>query len=146
MKFDSYSDLPKIWGFDVLVWEEESNYQGDTLAVLRTGSCVRHDDCRTHPEIGRACAGSDPQFGFLTFGWGSCSGCDALQACETAKDYAELADQLRGSIQWYDSLRALREALDARDWEASSVAAKLVRRFRDALRKVSVNARLEAGR
>lgn len=114
MKFDSYRDLPKRWGFDVLVWEEEHSYQGDTLAVLRDGSRV----------------------GFMTFGWGSCSGCDALQACHTAKDYAELASQLRGSIQWHDSLAALREAMDARDWEASHINAKLVRRFRETLAKV----------
>jgi len=111
MKFDSYRDLPRIWGFDVVVWEEESNYQGDTLAVLRNGCW----------------------FGFLAFGWGSCPGCDALLSCGTEKDYADLASQLHSSIQWYDSLAAMREAMDARDWEASCFVAELVRRFRKTL-------------
>lgn len=57
-----------------VVWEEDfGDYQGDTL--------VLYEGFRT-----------------LTFGWGSCSGCDALQACSGHEDVAELIADLRRSI------------------------------------------------
>jgi hypothetical protein len=37
--------------------------------------------------------------GFLRFGWGSCSGCDALQACSTYREIEELRDSLESSIR-----------------------------------------------
>lgn len=46
-----YDDLVESFGYDVLVAEEEGDYQGDTMYLLRRGA----------------------EYGVLVFGWGSCS-------------------------------------------------------------------------
>jgi hypothetical protein len=55
--------------------------------------------------------------GFLTFGWGSCSGCDALQACSTYRDLAELMASLASGVIWFADDAELREWFVAHDWE-----------------------------
>lgn len=67
---------------EVLVRVDDDDYQGDTFVLLA----------------------SDGKFGFLNFGWGSCSGCDALQACGTRKELQDLIDSLHNSIAWFDDL------------------------------------------
>lgn len=62
----------------ILVRWDDSDYQGSTVAVMERSG----------------------QYGVLIFGWGSCSGCDALQACESYKDIADLRRSLFDSIQW----------------------------------------------
>ena len=76
-----YSPIIKSFG-DVLVQVDEEDYSGDSFVLLR----------------------KDDQYGFLCFGWGSCCGCDALQACETVEDIDELIDELQDDIKWFDSL------------------------------------------
>jgi len=50
--------------------------------------------------------GKDQQgaFYFVVGGYGSCSGCDALQACDTYEDLIELRSELKRSIRKFDSL------------------------------------------
>lgn len=43
------------------------------------------------------------RYGFLTLGFGSCGGCDALLACNSFKDLEELRDQYESQIKWFDS-------------------------------------------
>lgn len=45
-------------------------------------------------------------YGLLILSWGSCSGCDALQACETYHDLNLLIEELEGTIKWFGNLRA----------------------------------------
>lgn len=40
------------------------------------------------------------KYGLLIFGWGSCSGCDALQACDSPEEVMSLANELRDQIRW----------------------------------------------
>lgn len=42
--------------------------------------------------------------GFLKFGWGSCSGCDALQSCDSYKSLGDLMSNLMRSVEWFDTL------------------------------------------
>lgn len=56
------------------------------------------------------------KYGFLIFGWGSCSGCDALQACATTKDIQSLIDQLNNDIKWFDSLQEIKKYFSEKDW------------------------------
>lgn len=65
----------------VAVQVDDSDYQGDSRVLY-------HDENR---------------FGWLQFGWGSCSGCDALQACDTWSDLQGLVDDLRSQVKWFDS-------------------------------------------
>lgn len=64
-------------------------------------------------------------YGFLCFGWGSCSGCDALEACNTAEDLQELMDDLLSSIIPFDDKESLCTFLKEHDWEGDFVDTKL---------------------
>lgn len=64
----------------VIIQIDDSDYQGDSRVL--------------YEDSGR--------FGWFQFGWGSCSGCDALQACDTWLDIQSLVDELRESIKWFD--------------------------------------------
>ena len=79
----------------ILLQVDEKTWQGDSWLIYQ----------------------KDNKFGYLSFGWGSCSGCDALQACNTIKDVQKLMDSLYNSITWYDSLDELKDKLLNKDWE-----------------------------
>ena len=91
------ADLPPLegdssWSYDNLlatmtdgkVWAHEDNaYQGDTFAIIQRGGA----------------------YGFVVFGWGSCSGCDALEAAHSDIAMAtQLRDELYDSARWFSSL------------------------------------------
>ena len=78
-----YDYTPMIDKFgDTLVRVDEDSWQGDTYVLLSSGG----------------------KYGFLVFGWGSCSGCDALKMCDTPQEVAELMQKLHEGIRWFDSL------------------------------------------
>lgn len=97
-----YQQLIDSFG-TVLIQTDSNDYQGDTFALL---------------------TGEDSRLGFLVFGWGSCSGCDALQACNTNEEVAGLRNELLDSIRWFDSpAEAAQFFLQhdfAGDWHAGS--------------------------
>ena len=59
----------------------------------------------------------DGRYGLVGYGWGSCSGCDALQSCDSYEDLAYLYDSLYAGTQWFDSAVALNNYITNRDWE-----------------------------
>lgn len=79
-----YKDIVAKFGA-VLVEHSAGSYQGDSFFVIRDG-------CR---------------LGVLIFGWGSCSGCDALQACSSLDELQKLCDSLESSIVWVDTLEGM---------------------------------------
>lgn len=83
-----YQPMLKEFG-EILVQIDEDNYQGDSYLLYKR----------------------DNQYGFLIFGWGSCSGCDALQSCDNIDEVQELMDQLFSDIKWFDSLEEVKEYL-----------------------------------
>lgn len=58
---------------------------------------------------------NDNKYGLLIFGWGSCSGCDALQGCTNIDEVQELMDQLYNDIKWFDSLQELKDYISNDD-------------------------------
>lgn len=82
----SYQPMIDSFG-EVLVQVDDNDYQGDTRVVYY----------------------KDGQYGFLNFGWGSCSGCDALQACENEEEVNKLIDSLEQDVKWFDSLQELKD-------------------------------------
>lgn len=90
-----YGALINSMGFETLLQVDDSDYQGDSRLILRDGN----------------------RYGMLIFGWGSCSGCDALQACESFKEIEELRESLFNSILWYDSKEELHAFIRDRDWD-----------------------------
>lgn len=80
---------------NVLIQVDDNDYQGDSRILY---------------EI-------DGKYGFLIFGWGSCSGCDALQACNTMGDIQQLIDSMVCDVKWFDSLQELQQYFRDKDWE-----------------------------
>ncbi len=90
-----YQPMLASMEYEILLQVDESDYQGDSFLLLKDGT----------------------RWGFLTYGWGSCSGCDALQSCSNWEQVAELRDSLVNDIKWYDSAAELLEYWGCKDWE-----------------------------
>ena len=81
----------------VIVRVDDSDYQGDTRVLLES-------------EFSR-------QIGWVQFGWGSCSGCDALQACESVSDVQSLVDEIIASVKWFHDKEDALKFFNEHDWE-----------------------------
>lgn len=95
--FDSpcnYQPMLESLGYEILIQEDDNDYQGDSYLLLRDGE----------------------RYGYLTFGWGSCSGCDSLQACNSYREVAELRSEIHESIVWKNTKAEMREWLSTKDW------------------------------
>lgn len=78
----NYSDLIESMGFEeILVDLSDQDYQGETFLLVR--------------KVG--------QYGVMSYGWGSCSGCDAAQAVGSLSEATELRDSLYAGIRWFDT-------------------------------------------
>lgn len=90
-----YDYQPMLEAFgEILLQVDCGGYQGDSYLIIK----------------------NDDKYGYINFGWGSCSGCDALQACTNIHEVQELMDRLYLSIEWFDSLDALKEYFKETDW------------------------------
>lgn len=90
-----YGELIESMEVDVLVEAEQDDYQGDSFLLVRKGE----------------------QYGFMTYGWGSCSGCDAAQAVSSKAEATELRDDLYKGIRWFPYLTAALRWLATADHE-----------------------------
>jgi len=96
-KMESYG-LCGIYGYqpivdycgEVLIQFDDRDYQGDTFAIVK----------------------KNDQLGFLQFGWGSCSGCDALQAAHTLEKVGMLASDIESGVHWFNTGAELVKWLD----------------------------------
>lgn len=89
-----YGPLLRSLGAAVILQVDEGGWQGDSWVLLRDGA----------------------RFGYLQFGWGSCSGCDALQGCHSFEDIEKLQRELAEAIQWFDSREQAAAWFEAHDW------------------------------
>jgi hypothetical protein len=95
-KYLDYVDLYTSSDLEVVLKTDAGDYQGDSFLLLKDS-------------VGR--------YGYAEFGWGSCSGCDSLQACSSPKEYEELRQQLVGGIVWRDTADEMLDFFYTRDWE-----------------------------
>lgn len=91
-----YQPMLDSFGLEIILQVDDADYQGDSRLLFR------------HPETGA--------YGLLIFGWGSCSGCDALQQCESLKEIEDLREGLHRDIRWYSSKEAMLEYIKTKDW------------------------------
>jgi hypothetical protein len=82
------------------------------------------------------------KIGFLIFGWGSCSGCDALQACDTLEEVQKLCDGLQSEIHWFDNREEALKWFLTHDWEGdyswyADETKKFVRKCKEYLSQVT---------
>jgi hypothetical protein len=78
----------------VIERHDDNSYQGDTRVLLEANG----------------------RFGYLEIGWGSCSGCDSLQACSSWTDLQELIDEITTSVRWFDSKSEALRWFKEHDW------------------------------
>jgi hypothetical protein len=90
-----YQSVIKLFVDFIVINCEDDDYQGTSLLIIK----------------------NNEKYGFLSFGWGSCSGCDALKACETEQDVFQLATELKNSIRYFDSTDELKSFIKNHDWE-----------------------------
>lgn len=103
----SYDLIVESFG-DILVSEEYGNYEGDSLYLIW----------------------NDTQgYGILTFGWGSCSGCDAREAVDNQEDLNQLQDDLERNIKWFSTTDEVKEYILEGGLNSSYLATELVFNF-----------------
>lgn len=84
-EYYSYGKMVEEWGYKKLLMKDIGSYEGDWLVLVQDGG----------------------MFGFVSFGYGSCSGCDELESIsyaadkeKAAKEYREFREGLRTKIIW----------------------------------------------
>ena len=106
----SYEDFVRTFG-DILASASSSDWQGDSLYLIQGA-----------------------RYGVLTFGWGSCSGCDALEACRTQEDLNDLQDDLERGIKWFDSISDVDSYLASGQMDNLYLSADVVAKFKSAVK------------
>jgi hypothetical protein len=79
----------------VIIQVDDNDYQGDSRVLLY----------------------ENRRIGLLIFGWGSCSGCDALQACQNIDEVQTLFDEMKKDVKWFDSKADMMKYITEKDWE-----------------------------
>lgn len=92
----NYDRLLSSMGYEIVLQVDDKDYAGDSRVLYQASD----------------------RYGLLIFGWGSCSGCDALYACCTLEEVETLRTDLHNQIIWKDSKNEMREFIANRDWEA----------------------------
>lgn len=88
-----YNKLLDSFGYEIVLKIDDADYRGDSRVLFKNGN----------------------RYGILFFGWGSCSGCDALRGCESLKEVEALRQRLSNKIHW-DSASALLKYVEEKDW------------------------------
>lgn len=109
--YTEYTPMLEEFG-EIIIRVDVDDYQGDSYLIYKDGD----------------------RYGYLSFGWGSCSGCDALQGCCSIREVQELMDKLYNDIIWFDSKVLLKEYFNTKDW--SLEWSWYYSEFRDFLKKV----------
>ncbi len=91
----NYQPLLDSFDYEILIQVDDEDYQGDSRLLL-------YDEGR---------------YGLLIFGWGSCSGCDALQACDSFEEVDELRHFILNDIQWESDSKKMKSWIENKDWE-----------------------------
>ena len=111
-----YKTLVGTFGYRTIAEAHDNKFQGDSLYLLQDGSRV----------------------GYLCFGWGSCSGCDALIAASGDIDeMTELYNKLYNSIVWFDTRAEAKNYVKTKDWALSSVNKSLATKFKKAVNNLN---------
>jgi hypothetical protein len=96
--YPTYEEIVDSWGYVVHAFETFGSYQGDHVALIE----------------------GEPGVGLIVFGYGSCSGCDELEAIapygedEDWQPVIDFAARLREGVHWEPSRGALRDWVNAR--------------------------------
>lgn len=114
-----YDDLVRQFAH-IFFTVSDGDYQGDHFYVVTSW--------------GKLSTGKNGiRYGFLVVGYGSCSGCDSLQACDSWEELAELAQRIHSDVRWFDSLPLLVAFLEDREgrapgqfWRADAYGSRVI--------------------
>lgn len=95
-----YTPLLSTLG-NIVLRIDDSEYQGDSRILFRKWDSLHYVEC----------------YGILFFGWGSCSGCDSLQACSTYEEIEKLRVELEQNVTWFKSKKEAVNYFKTHDWE-----------------------------
>lgn len=94
------------------------NYESSYTPMLEQfGTILLKVDDKDWQGDSRILYEKDNLYGYLQFGWGSCTGCDALQSCTNIKEIQELMDRLCNSVKWFDSAKEALKFFIEHDWQ-----------------------------
>lgn len=79
---------------EIVLQVDDDDYQGDSRILYKDGDKI----------------------GYLQFGWGSCSGCDALQGCTHFSEIETLRTELIAAIKWFDTKKDAAKWIGEHDW------------------------------
>jgi hypothetical protein len=99
MSSHSYLAAVKALDAKILADEDLGYYQGDHVALI--GNDYYADD----------------KVGFLSIGYGSCSGCDEWEAAETIAERAEIVTRIISNIKWFEGVDAAKAYVLSPDTE-----------------------------
>ena len=91
----NYIPLLESLGYEISIRIDDDDYQGDSRLLFQDAA----------------------SYGLLIFGWGSCSGCDALQACDSYEEMESLRQKLSNEIHWEPTGKAMSAWIENKDWE-----------------------------
>jgi hypothetical protein len=114
----SYEEGLKSRGVETIGSQTFGHYQGDYIFIVKN---------------------SEGELGFVVIGYGSCSGCDALEACETEEQFNSLLDSVVSNIRWgskEELISHINNEFDDNNWyrqekgfkESIDILAKIVER------------------
>lgn len=118
--FDAPSDYDPILKSlgEIVLKSDEGYYQGDYLYLLKN---------------------EQEQWGFVIVGYGSCSGCDALQGASSWADVQRLADDIERGVIWDEDPHALlekaKEKMEYVSWHESTSQDHFMKKARAAVRE-----------
>jgi len=99
MSFGSdYSPLLYHFGIPIIRIDDD-DYQGNTWLLWHNGYIL------------------EEKFSYLMFGWGSCSGCDALLGCRSYREVGDLIEELEAAIKFFPSTEEALEFFNTHDWQ-----------------------------
>lgn len=85
-------------GLNIIAWETFGDWQGDYAVIFKA---------------------NDNLFAFTVIGYGSCSGCDVMEACENEKEYKELISDVVNSLKWTTAeeiVAQIKDEYDDNNW------------------------------
>jgi hypothetical protein len=96
--------------------------EGDYLPLLESmGQILVKVDDHDYSGDSRVLYKDGDKYGILIFGWGSCSGCDALQGCDSFEEIEQLRTKLFNDIRWFAKEEVLNRLEDLEYWKTQSI-------------------------
>jgi hypothetical protein len=96
-----YGPLLNALRGQIIIKIDDHDYQGDSYLLYNGYDGNNH-------------------YGILIFGWGSCSGCDALLSCDTWEEVETLRKHLEASVKWGTKAETLAYLKD-HDWQGDAL-------------------------